>query len=250
MLLINCTVNALAFQVPNARIVQQRHCAVALAGRGLQFRQSVGPLYLGVEKDDDESDGDSSVDVESSEDDSKTSEDTNPSSSGQTNIFEQIFDPIISNPLFPTFLFWLPFVANDKLRKRFSYFVSTNLDLRIAVPVSGACLVGAVLYLVYQDRVYGIELAMSRTAEALKQLRGARTAQISYGGGSSDDDEYKMALENYEHFLREELELRLVVPGLKVPNVPGAPAEREEDRAAVRQFLGMEITEAGDLERI
>ena len=51
----------------------------------------------------------------------------------------------------------------------------------------------------------------------------------------------------YEHALREELELRLIQPGVKVPGVVEEPDEFEEKRAAARQFLGLDISEDGTL---
>ena len=51
----------------------------------------------------------------------------------------------------------------------------------------------------------------------------------------------------YEDALREELELRLIQPGIKVPGVLEEPDEFEEKRAAARQFLGLDISEDGTL---
>lgn len=167
------------------------------------------------------------------------------STKSRKGILEQILDPIISSPFFATFLFWLPFLGNEKLRFRASNFLSKYLDLTIAIPVTGVCVVFAVAYISYQNRLLDIELAQGTTSEALKQLREARSAQISYSG--VDDSNFQMALKNYEYVLREEIEMRTIVPGIRVPNAPNDPSEREEDVAAAKTFLRMKFSDDGDL---
>jgi hypothetical protein len=67
---------------------------------------------------------------------------------------------------------------------------------------------------------------------------------MTASGGKSVEREFEMALENYDYTLREELKLRytFAMLPLKVPDAPEGP-----DRAAAKQFLGMEIDDAGDL---
>lgn len=166
----------------------------------------------------------------------------------EQNIIDLIIDPILTSPFFATFLFWLPFLANDKLRHRVTTFLSTYLDLTIAIPTTGICLILAVMYLSYQNRLMDIRLAQETTEQALATLKEIRSAQISYN--DVNPREFEMALENYEYVLRQELALRCIVPGVKVPNAPCDPFDREEDAAAVKMFLGMCITKDGKLETI
>lgn len=168
----------------------------------------------------------------------QTSQDRNP--------MDLIIDPILTSPYFATFLFWLPFLANDKLRHRIATFLSIYLDLTIAIPTTVICIVFALLYLSYQNRLVDIDLARQTTEQALVRLKEIRSAQISYN--DVDPREYQMALENYEYVLRQELDLRYIVPGIKVPNASHDPLDREEDVAAVQMFLGMRITKEGKLE--
>lgn len=196
-------------------------------------------------KVDDEEDV---VELEESQSSSKNdSSSTKPTGNIVAKVLEQIFDPIISSPLFATFLFWLPFVANDKLRFRASNFLSKYLDLTIAIPVTGVCLIFAVPYLSYQNRLLDIDIAQGITEQALKQLREARSAQISSSG---DDYEFKMALENYEYVLKQEISLRSIAPGIQVPNAPNDPSVREGDVSAVKTFLNMEFSNDGNLQNL
>jgi hypothetical protein len=164
------------------------------------------------------------------------------------NPIDLIIDPIISSPFFATFLFWLPFFANDKLRHRVATFLSTYLDLTIAIPTTGICIIFVIFYQSYQNRLMDIELARQTTQQALTTLKEIRSAQISYNN-VVDPKEFQMALENYEYVLRQELGLRYIVRGIvKVPNAPFDPLDREEDAAAVKMYLGMRITKDGELE--
>jgi len=202
-------------------------------------------------KVDDEEVNEQINNVEGEENPSSSKNEPTAKTNSQRNIIasvlEQIFDPIISSPLFATFLFWLPFLANDKLRHRISNFLSKYLDLTIAIPVTCVCLVFAVPYLSYQNRLLDIELAQGTTEEALSQLREARSAQISSIGNDSD---FQMALENYEYVLTEEITLRSIAPGIPVPNAPNDPSIREGDVAAVKTFLNMEFSNDGHLQSI
>jgi len=162
-----------------------------------------------------------------------------------------IIDIIIESPLFTSFLFWAPFIFNPKLRLRFTNFLSKYLDLSIAVPVFGVGTIVAVLYVSYQNQLVDIGLASETTEESLRVVREIRRAQMTGGarrnidnngddGAVSIEKEYEMALENYGYALGEELQLRntfLTLP-VKIPNAPEGP-----DRAAAKQFLGMEIDE-------
>ena len=202
---------------------------------------------------------------------------------------ESIIDPIISNPLFGNFLFWLPFVANPKLRLRARTFLNENFDLTIAGPVTGVGICIATLYWIYSNRLIDIELATGRTEEALRLVRQEKMSQFLGNGASTTrttgttssrpaalttnsnramavdadatatntklqeigngimDTKTQSLKEQYEYALREELDLRLIQPGLKVPGIGEDPEKLEEKRAAARQFLGLDISEDGTL---
>jgi len=201
------------------------------------YKYSVRRGKIDDEEENIESDGDAELDDMSSS--------TNSKKGNVAGILEQILDPIISSPFFATFLFWLPFLGNAKLRFRASNFLSKYLDLTIAIPVTGVCFVFAVAYISYQTRLLDIELAQGTTSESLKQLRKARSAQISYSGvDDSNVKKFQMAVENYEYVLREEIELRSIAP---FPSAPNDPSEREEDIAAVKTFLRMKFSDDGEL---
>ncbi len=163
-----------------------------------------------------------------------------------------LVDPIISAPSFATFLFWLPFFANPTLRYRAYQFISTKIGENSVVPIIAITVMTFVSYLVYQDRLDTIELARGRTADALQRLKDARSSQLSGNNDSNIimEDYYNTAMEYYQQKLTEELNARYILPGVKVPGVDWDPADREEDKAAARQFLKMEITEEGTLKSL
>ncbi len=162
-------------------------------------------------------------------------------------------DPVISAPSFATFLFWLPFFANPTLRYRAYHFLSTKIGENSVVPIIAITVMTFISYLIYQDRLDTIELARGRTADALQRLKDARSSQLSGKNNDNMDsnivmeDYYNTAMEYYQQTLTEELNARYILPGVKVPGVDWDPSDRDEDKAAARQFLNMEITEDGTL---
>jgi hypothetical protein len=161
-------------------------------------------------------------------------------SSQEPNMFESMWE----SPLFATFLFWVPFVANPRLRYRFSTFVSENIDLTIAIPVSVLGIAVAIGFVSYQNRLADIEVARYATEDTLRILRGLRSAQMTGSGGENIEGEYEMALKKYDDALRGEVKLRNSLKSLpfKAPNDTEGP-----DIAAAKQFLGIETNNEGDL---
>lgn len=185
-------------------------------------------------------------DNDNDEDNEIENENTNGKGNNIGSFVEDLFDPIISSPLFANFLFITPFVANPTLRARASNFYNTNFDPTIATPAACVAIVGAVVYLLHSGRVMDVDLARGRTEDSLRVLREVRAIQLGAGDSSSSDQE--LATEAYESALREELELRRIAPSIRIPGLPGDhPSDTEEHRSAVRQFLRLEITENGDL---
>ena len=193
--------------------------------RNFQFRSST---YLKESHNDDtekKSEGDTEGEILSSQ---------------EPNLFESMWE----SPLFATFLFWVPFVANPRLRYRFSTFVSENIDLTIAIPVSMLGIAVAIGFVSYQNRLADIEIARYATEDSLRILRGLRSAQMTGSGGDNIEREYEMALKKYDDALREEVRLR---SSLKSLPFKGPYNAEGPDIAAAKQFLGMETNNEGDL---
>jgi len=153
-----------------------------------------------------------------------------------------IFEKIWESPYSSSFLFWAPFIANEKLRNRFTNFISNNVDLNIAIPLSALGILVAVIYVLYQNILSQIEVANNATNESIQTLREIRKSQMTGGGGGNVETEYQDALKKYENALREELKLRKTIALLPFKDQVEGP-----DEAAVNIFLGKEINESGDL---
>jgi len=164
-----------------------------------------------------------------------------------SNSAAKFYDSIVSAPSFGTFLFWTPFVANPNLRSRASNFIETNIGTGIVGPIAAIGGLGLVSYVLYQDRIDDIELARGRTEDSLRRLREVKSKQL---GGDVDVKESAAAVKLYESTLKDELRLRYIISGVRVPGVDYDPSEREEDKAAAKQFLGMNITKEGSLDKV
>jgi len=146
----------------------------------------------------------------------------------------------------------------------------------VNVPALAAFVVVTGVFGLLQMRIGRVQEAARRRTAALDQLRRVKSWQLSSGGGdlaaapaaahadSSADSNaadadtgdaeasalVRAALDEYEAALREELRLRQVVPGVArivAPTEGGDPRTAEADLAAARQFLGLDITEAGEV---
>jgi len=192
--------------------------------RKIKFRSNI---YLQNSENDDTENSDGEI-----EDKSRSSQ--------EPSMFESMWE----SPLFATFLFWVPFVANPRLRYRFSNFVSENINLTIAIPVSVLGIAVALGLVSYQNRLADIEVARYATEDTLRIVRGLRSAQMTGSGGENIGGDYEKALKQYDDALREEVKLRNSLKALpfKAPNDGEGP-----DTAAAKQFLGMETNDEGDL---
>lgn len=125
----------------------------------------------------------------------------------------------------------------------------------------------AVVFTLLQIRINSVRDASNRREKALKLLRQVKSEQLSFpessslsattitnnnNSNSNDDDKtniekksrmeqrVKNALNEYEVSLKEELNLRTIIPGVRIV-APNDAARREEDISAAKQFLGLDI---------
>eukprot|EP00568_Trieres_chinensis_P002311 CAMPEP_0183293744 /NCGR_PEP_ID=MMETSP0160_2-20130417/2321_1 /TAXON_ID=2839 ORGANISM="Odontella Sinensis, Strain Grunow 1884" /NCGR_SAMPLE_ID=MMETSP0160_2 /ASSEMBLY_ACC=CAM_ASM_000250 /LENGTH=248 /DNA_ID=CAMNT_0025454915 /DNA_START=63 /DNA_END=809 /DNA_ORIENTATION=+ len=156
--------------------------------------------------------------------------------------FSEAADSLLTNPLLGPVLFWTPFLANPNLRRRAAEFLP-NIN---PVAVGAAAIVGAGFIFV-RARTDSVADASYRRAAALRALRDARATQLAAG---TDAGEVSTAAEAYGAALREELDLRSILPGYRIDEsaVPNDPAGADSaDAAFARQFLGLNILENGEL---
>lgn len=135
-------------------------------------------------------------------------------------------------------------------------------------PALGAFAFVTVVFGLLQLRINRVQTAAERRKAALESLRVVKSLQLGaddFAAAAKDVDEevvdvdtkpagrssiseasVRAALDEYEAALREELGLRQIVPGIRIV-APGDPKSAEADLAAARQFLGLDINDAGDV---
>ena len=147
-----------------------------------------------------------------------------------------------------------------------------TFEPQVNVPALAAFAFVTAVFGLLQIRINLVQSAANRRTVALDNLRQVKSLQLSAddfapaaadaaeGGASdtNDNDEkterskrvaaasVRAALDEYEAALREELSLRQIVPGVRIV-APGDPRSAEADLAAARQFLGLEVNDAGEL---
>ena len=111
----------------------------------------------------------------------------------------------------------------------------------VNVPALGSFLFIAIVFSFLILRVRQVENAVERRKAALAELRLVKSQELS--GGVSDEAAVAKALKEYEDALNSEEDARVIVPGVRVvaPNQPAA--RNEEDVAAARQFLGIDLSD-------
>ncbi|KAL7483930.1 hypothetical protein ACHAW6_009573 [Cyclotella cf. meneghiniana] len=128
----------------------------------------------------------------------------------------------------------------------------------INVPAATAFLLIAVVFTLLQIRINAVSNAAKRRSRALEELRRVESLQLA----GSDDSlkrpngmDVSLAREEYESALREELNLRKIIPGVRIV-APNDPKRDAEQRAAAKRFLGWdgnefedEITDSGGLQQ-
>ena len=143
-------------------------------------------------------------------------------------------------------------------------------------PALGAFAFVTVVFGLLQLRINQVQNAAERRKAALESLRVVKSLQLGaddFSAATDDDGEdsgdrgevagtdtkpadrsrgiseasVRAALDEYEAALREELSLRQIVPGVRIV-APGDPRSADSaDLAAARQFLGLDINDAGEV---
>ena len=137
----------------------------------------------------------------------------------------------------------------------------------VNVPALGAFAFVTVVFGLLQLRINRVQTAAERRKAALESLRVVKSLQLGAddfaaaadvdeevedtdtkpaGRSSFSEASVRAALDEYEAALREELGLRQIVPGIRIV-APGDPKSAEADLAAARQFLGLDINDAGEV---
>jgi hypothetical protein len=141
-------------------------------------------------------------------------------------------DKFTSSSVYRTLLVSTPILLSSKIRS-------------VVTPpiLVGIVLIALVVY-TYQDRFDNLaDYSGPKRQAALRRLRQAKADQLS--SKSTTEDIAKLAKE-YEDALREELQVRVIIPGIwKIPLDPAA-----DDWSTAPQFLGLEITENYELKRL
>lgn len=122
----------------------------------------------------------------------------------------------------------------------------------INVPAATAFLLIAVVFTLLQIRINAVSNAAKRRSRALEELRRVESLQLA----GSDDSlkrpngmNVSLAREEYESALREELNLRKIIPGVRIV-APNDPKRDAEQRAAAKRFLGWDGNEFEDEDEI
>lgn len=176
------------------------------------------------------------------------------------------------------------FVLNQEVQTiaSFTEIPQTTFEPQVNTPALSSFLFISIIFSLLQIRINRVRDAAIRREEALKQLRQVKSLQLSTipstissgvttlsSSSSSSDtsltnesienksssiqssspstDQVKVALEAYEEALKEEMDLRTILPGVRIV-APNDPERREEDIAAAKQFLGWDLTQDEDVE--
>lgn len=154
------------------------------------------------------------------------------------DIVKKPFDWFFSSSLWTATLFLAPFISNSNLRQKLGDFASSPACAGFFILVaSGYSL---------NNRVADIVAASDKKRDALVALRVTKGRQLSESGKVTKEN-LDMAVSSFEEALRTELALRVILPGLPRITAYLDPIDQKDDLAAIRQFLGSEINEAGEL---
>jgi len=100
----------------------------------------------------------------------------------------------------------------------------------------------AIVFTLLQLRINAVSSAAKRRSTALEELRKIESLQLSEPDGIEDQGN-KAKLE-YENALRNELDLRTIIPGVRIV-APNDPKRDAEERANAKRFLGWTDDEFG-----
>lgn len=146
-------------------------------------------------------------------------------------------------------------LLSDAVQTTYEY-VPQTFEPQVNTPALSAFLVIAVVFSLLQLRINSVRDAGVRRQEALATLRTVKAAQLdvnelesaSSSSSSSSrstkptNEEVQMAVKAYQNALEDELNLRTIIPGVRIV-APNDPKRREEDIAAAKQFLDWDLQE-------
>jgi hypothetical protein len=108
------------------------------------------------------------------------------------------------------------------------------------VPALGTFLFVMVIFGLLQIRTNQVEKAVQERNLALKELREAKSKELS-SGGAAQVVNVQQSLERFDKAMEKEERLRTIIPGVRiVPPSNGNKAE-EDARVAARQFLNKDV---------
>jgi len=146
-------------------------------------------------------------------------------------------------------------LLSDAVQTTYEY-VPQTFEPQVNTPALSAFLVIAVVFSLLQLRINSVRDAGVRRQEALATLRIVKAAQLDVNELSSSpsgsasasrstkptNEEVQMAVKAYQNALEDELNLRTIIPGVRIV-APNDPKRREEDIAAAKQFLNWDLQE-------
>ena len=120
----------------------------------------------------------------------------------------------------------------------------------INVPAASAFLLIAVVFALLQLRINAVSNAAKKRSDSLDTLRKVQSLQLSDDSTNGPNEiDVSAAKREYEKALRQELDLRTIIPGVRIV-APNDPKRDEEQRAAAKRFLGWDAAEFGDDDQI
>jgi len=141
----------------------------------------------------------------------------------------------------------LPFPSPSILTSEAVQTASQSFEPQVNTPALSAFLIIAVVFSLLQLRINSVRDASERRKEALNNLRQVKSAQLdaTEANRGPSEEEVAAAVSAYKFALEGELSLRTVIPGVRIV-APNDPKRTEQDIAAAKQFLGVDL-EADEL---
>ena len=100
----------------------------------------------------------------------------------------------------------------------------------------------AIVFTLLQLRINAVSNAAKRRSSALEALRKAESLQLA--SDRPTEEQVLRAKNEYENALRDEMNLRMIIPGVRIV-APNDPKRDEEERANAKRFLGWGSEEFG-----
>ena len=108
----------------------------------------------------------------------------------------------------------------------------------VNVPALSSFLIISVVFGLLQLRINSVSQATKRRSEALESLRKIESLQLSTTDVNRPTEaDVTRAKAAYENALTDELNLRTIIPGVRIV-APNDPKRDDEERAAAKRFLG------------